>query len=490
MALMKAKQFLPSFVNANRSLTLAGLAATLIIVGSDGAAATLSDMLEQGIYSEETKGDIDGAIRIYQEIVADNKAGQTVAAQAQYRLAVCLHKKRDHAGATAAFEKLIKDYPDEKELVAAARQYLPSEPQFLPEPWTDGEEMRMVFKFQSGFVVGASSFTVHAGEANGRKTWTVRSRTFAGAQALSRVEVDAETFKPIHSFWKHSLIGEADATYLPAAAELKVKGKDETKKLNLDGTVYDNEQAIQLMRRLPYAEGYKTSLKFLTSLGGMVIPVELEMAKRETLDVPAGKFDCFRVEMNIGQTFWYSADAHRYLVKLEVGGAIAELSEVRQRRSGEPESLEDAKLGFSLTGPEDWMFFQREDRDTKNKTQVMILDPDATALSRLAVETRDTLKTEEKQSSRAWAEAEIEDFARQLKDFQVRADSWKERTIAGEAGVSFIADCTEGKSKQLIYAVYALGDPTCAVFVVKLDPQGFDAFKPKIDAVIDSFRTK
>jgi hypothetical protein len=42
----------------------------------------------------------------------------------------------------------------------------------------------------------------------------------------------------------------------------------------------------------------------------------------------------------------------------------------------------------------------------------------------------------------------------------------------------------------LIYATYALGDPTCAVFVVKLDPQDFDAFKPKIDAIIDSYQAR
>jgi hypothetical protein len=486
---MKPMSILPTFVRASRHLTLAGLA-TALLFGPNAAAATLSDLLEEGIYSEETKGDLDGAIKIYQEIVADNKAGQTVAAQAQFRLAVCLQKKRDHSGATAAFEKLIKDYPDEKELVAAARQYLPAEPQLLPVPWTDGEELRMIFKFQSGFVLGASSYTVNKAEANGRKLWAVRSRTFAGAQSVSRVEVDAETFKPIRSFWKHTVIGAADATYLATAAELKVKGKDEAKKVSLEGTVYDNEQAIQLMRRLPYTEGYKTSLKFLVSLTGMVIPVQLEVAKRETVEVPAGEFDCFKVELSIAQTFWYSADAHRYLVKLEAGSAVAELAEVRRRKPGEREAFEDSKLGFSLAAPEDWMFFRREDRDTKNKTEVMILDAEATALSRLAVETRDTLNSAAKQSSRAWAEVEIEDFARQLKDFQVRADSWKERTIAGKAGISFVADCTEGKSRQLIYATYALGDPACVVFVVKLDPQDFDAFKPKIDAVIDSYKTK
>jgi len=487
---MKPIQLLTVFVKTRRDAAMASLASALLFAGSIASAATLSELLEQGIYSEETKGDLDGAIKIYQEIVADNKAGQTVAAQAQYRLAVCRHKQRDHAGATAAFEKLIKDYPDEKELVAAARQYLPAEPQLLPVPWTDGEELRMVFKFQSGFVVGAGSYTVTRVELNGRKVWSLRSRTYTGAQSVSSVEVDEETFKPVHSFWKHSVIGEADATYVPAAAELKVKGKDEAKRVNLEGTVYDNEQAIQLMRRFPYTEGYKTGLKFLVSLTGMVLPVELEVTRRETVEVPAGRFDCYRVELSIGQTFWYSTDAHRYLVKLEAGGAFAELEEVRQRKPGEFAALHDTKLGFSVTAPEHWMFVKRENRDTKNKTQAIILDPDATALSRLAVETLDTLKPEAKKSSRAWAEVEIEDFARQLKDFQVRPDSWKERMIAGKAGVSFLADCTEGKARQLIYATYALGDPACVVFVVKLDPQDFDAFKPKIDAVIDSYKTK
>src|SRR5882672_7222546 len=105
MAVMKPKQFLQSFETASPCVSLVGLAAALMFAGSAGAA-TLSDLLEQGIYAEETKGGLDAAIKTYQEIVTDNKAGQRVAAQAQYRLASCLHKKRDYAAATAAFEKL------------------------------------------------------------------------------------------------------------------------------------------------------------------------------------------------------------------------------------------------------------------------------------------------------------------------------------------------------------------------------------------------
>jgi hypothetical protein len=49
------------------------------------AAASPSELLEQGIYSEETKGDVDAALKLYQQVVTEAKAGQAVAAQAQYR---------------------------------------------------------------------------------------------------------------------------------------------------------------------------------------------------------------------------------------------------------------------------------------------------------------------------------------------------------------------------------------------------------------------
>ena len=54
---MKPKQLLASFVRVSHA-TLACLAVTLLFTGSNGAAATLSNLLEKGIYCEESKGDI------------------------------------------------------------------------------------------------------------------------------------------------------------------------------------------------------------------------------------------------------------------------------------------------------------------------------------------------------------------------------------------------------------------------------------------------
>src|ERR1035437_3986705 len=140
------------------------------------AAASPSELLEQGIYSEETKGDVDAALKLYQQVVTEAKAGQAVAAQAQYRLGVCYYKKKNYSEANAAFEKLLKDYPDQKDLIALANKYLASAMPLMPAPWVDGEEMQLDIKFPSGIKIGTASYRVNSGETNGQKIWRLRSR--------------------------------------------------------------------------------------------------------------------------------------------------------------------------------------------------------------------------------------------------------------------------------------------------------------------------
>src|ERR1035438_4046922 len=59
-------------------------------------AASPSELLEQGIYSEETKGDVDAALKLYQQVVTEAKAGLAVTAQAQYRVGVCYYRSEEH----------------------------------------------------------------------------------------------------------------------------------------------------------------------------------------------------------------------------------------------------------------------------------------------------------------------------------------------------------------------------------------------------------
>src|SRR6516164_9410162 len=112
---------------ARTSVLLCSL--TGVIAGSSTClASSSSDLLEKAIYSEQTKGDVDEAMTLYKQVVAESKSGEAAAAQAEYRLGVCYYRKKDYAQANAAFDKVVKGYPDQTDLVKAAD---PHNPRFI-----------------------------------------------------------------------------------------------------------------------------------------------------------------------------------------------------------------------------------------------------------------------------------------------------------------------------------------------------------------------
>jgi len=463
------------------------LALTGFITGSSiGAESSVSELLEKGIYSEESKGDLDGAMKLYEQVVNDAKGGISIAAQAQYRLGVCYYKKKDFSQATEAFEKLIKDYPDQKEWVARAREYLVGAAALAPAQWTDGEELKFDIKFPTGFKLGTAIYSVRSSQLEGHKTWHISSRMFAGVQSFSWVEADMESMKPLRSRWKHTLIGDVEATYVEGRADLKTSGKEGTKQLELDGVIYDNEEAIQLMRRLPLETNYQTSVRFVSSLAASIVPVKLEVSGVEKVTVSAGTFDCYKVELSIRQTFWYSTDSHRYLVKFEANGVVVELAEINKRKAGEPATYHNPAYNVSITVPADWAFCTVGKQD-KDSSAVLILDPEANALGSLKVVNGEKLKLGDKKSARGWAEKLIADHSDD-KDFKVRSDSWKDREVGGRPGVSFIADYVEGKDKKICYAVCVMDGPKAVYVDLTTTTEQFDALKASFEGIVDSYK--
>jgi len=109
-------------------------------------------------------------------------------------------------------------------------------------------------------------------------------------KSFSVVEVDAETFRPMNSRWKHPMLGEVSAKYQPGAVELRRVGTAEPTTVKLDEAVFDNEQTMDVIRRLPLKTGYKTTIPVFSSLGGATpIPIELEVTGEEDVETPAGK---------------------------------------------------------------------------------------------------------------------------------------------------------------------------------------------------------
>ena len=107
-----------------RRLALVALA--VILSGSLSAQTppSFSELLEKGIYTEETVGDLDAAIEIYEQILAEAKAHASYVAQAQYRLGMCFLKKGNDSRAIKLFRALVEGFPEQTELVARARERL------------------------------------------------------------------------------------------------------------------------------------------------------------------------------------------------------------------------------------------------------------------------------------------------------------------------------------------------------------------------------
>ncbi len=96
---------------------IAILAAAAALLAVPVRAQTAGELLQKGIYTQDTAGDLDGAIAIYRQIVNSGNSPRDVAAQAQYRLAQSLLQKGDLASGATEFSNLARNYADYAKLI-------------------------------------------------------------------------------------------------------------------------------------------------------------------------------------------------------------------------------------------------------------------------------------------------------------------------------------------------------------------------------------
>jgi hypothetical protein len=461
------------------------------VIRAQTTPASPSELLEKGIYAQDTKGDIDSAIAIYQQLIAEQDINRSLAAQAQFRLGQCYQKQNRTDDATAAFQKLIHDYPNETGLVAQARANLPSGITLGPIGWVDGERLQLNIALSTGMDLGTGEYRadlLHL--ANGRQIWRVGCRMMAGpAQSVSSVDVDADTFRPISSDWKHSLMGEALATYDVDQVRIQRPNAKQPQIASTDGIAYDNEEAMYVMRRLPLQVGYKTTLPVFTTLGGGTrINIPLDVTAKETVEVPAGKFECYKMHLGlVNQDFWFSTDEHHYLVKYEAGAVVAQLTSISQRAAGAPVKFQDSQLGMSFTMPADWVAWRARNGQPDGQVLIRTLDPEAdTYDGGVRLFATDTLTAAARQSSRTWAD----EYHAKEPNVTIRPGSWQNYTVDGRPGVGCIGEYTESGKPRVQFLLWVLGKKNSELFALTAAPDKFDALKAQFDTIIASYRTK
>jgi hypothetical protein len=93
---------------------------TLSLLATAGSAQTAAELLQKGIYTQQTAGDVDGAIKIYQQVIGMAGVDHAIAARAQMQLVSAFLQKGDLPAAARELTTLRLNYGDQKEVVAAA----------------------------------------------------------------------------------------------------------------------------------------------------------------------------------------------------------------------------------------------------------------------------------------------------------------------------------------------------------------------------------
>src|SRR6266481_1485392 len=122
---MRIKSFIQTLAGGAKMTFALGLALVLFSAAHRAQAASAAELLEKGIYTEETKGELKAAIGIYQQIVDDPGAERSLLAQAQMRLGLCELKLGNKPQAISALERLTQEFPDKDKLLAIVEQHMP-----------------------------------------------------------------------------------------------------------------------------------------------------------------------------------------------------------------------------------------------------------------------------------------------------------------------------------------------------------------------------
>jgi uncharacterized protein DUF3108 len=407
----------------------------------------------------------------------------------------------------------------------ASRAEVHSTPRLKPAPWVDGEALWFVTRrpaptptptprpggtslpfFFTASTWQGSAMIVTRGE---RGTWRLAVEQVRGGPELrlglppytqSRVvEAAADTLAPIEFLQRESGGNESRARYGSGRVEV-VSSRTGTRTYELQDAAFDEMELEFVLRRLPLEEGYLAS--FSVFAGGVgVFPVKVAVLSRETLAVPAGRFECFKVRVDGGRsprTFWITADDHRYLVQYEERDTAAELVRIGTWNTPTPLEYKSGGWNLSLTAPGGWLF-QPPTADQGWMVGGGLVSADGAAQCTLRAEDFLLLLKERPaeappgwrpEKARKFAEREIKPRERSIGTYDVRADSWREVEAAGVARAHYVADVTARNNTQMVeYAAYWT-QPLRGVLICMANKDAFEARRAELDAIIDSVRLR
>jgi ankyrin repeat protein len=101
------------------------LVMALVFAFHASAADVLTEKLQRGLFEEEANHNLDAAIKEYQSVVAQSDEQRKVTATALFRLGECYRKLGRTNEANAQYQRILRDFSEQEQLVKLSRELLP-----------------------------------------------------------------------------------------------------------------------------------------------------------------------------------------------------------------------------------------------------------------------------------------------------------------------------------------------------------------------------
>ncbi len=480
------------------------LLVSLVWFAAAAAAQPASDLLQSGIFAQEVQGDVDGAIRVYRQILSAGAGMRLYAAQAQYRLGLCLLRKKDLAGAKLAFESVIKDYPEERELAARARESMPLGNGLLPAPWGDTEVTE--YRWTIPGVPDGWSISRIATSAKSKRTMRIQMNFYGPQLNASMVDVDRETMRPGAATYRgpnaqNSRIAAGVGVYRMAAPDPYPSSFWSMSPTKTSGhtAVYAQAELLYLLRRMPLDPGKGSTIWLLAPGAANFTALKATAAGTESVTVPAGTFECYKVRLSAdesagvpaplfssvsidwlrpaeGETLWYSTTGARPLVRMEFGALRGELTSLRTSEPQGTTSYRDIGTGFSFSLPAGWIYHART-AVAGDGNSVDLIDPESQTVIVISGKSKHTAPED--------IAAELQRGAEQRRDKSQHSQT--SVRLGGHQALTWIGNRDE-HTRRVGYITWVQSEATRLSIAFQTDAAELDGVLKRLQPILDSFR--
>jgi hypothetical protein len=274
-----------------------------------------------------------------------------------------------------------------------------------------------------------------------------------------------------------------------------VKGNKSSNDIKINQPYYTDLQLHGLVRRLPLNTGYRAGFTLFVQNSTLALNARLEIKDPEKVSVPAGEFDCYRVEIKayeqskptLEMTYWVSTRTDRQVVKMLSASATFELTAVANRND-QALAFQKESLRMSLTAPQGWVPLEVDPVQPGHDLWLSLIPDGGDTFVLLAATQQLKAANDDKNAGRVKrvVDGDIAALSAALPDFALRLDTRHDLAVSGASAQRFIADFEADGKPMVEYRTYILAPSGLFWFTFRTERALFDEKRAGYDDIVSN----